>query len=45
LPLLRSNMVFFSKIPDEAEYTIIGLALLVGTIADELFRRRSARMR
>jgi len=39
LPLLRSNIVFWN-LPNEAEYTIIGAALLLGTIADELFKRR-----
>jgi ribose transport system permease protein len=42
LPLLRSNITFWN-IPNEAEYTIIGSALLLGTIADELFKRRAAR--
>jgi ribose transport system permease protein len=42
LPLLRSNILFW-QIPNEAEYTIIGGALLLGTIADELFKRRAAR--
>jgi ribose transport system permease protein len=42
LPLLRSNIQFWG-ISNEAEYTIIGLALLLGTVADELFKRRSAR--
>jgi ribose transport system permease protein len=39
LPLLRSNIIFWN-LPNEAEYTIIGAALLLGTIADELFKRR-----
>jgi ribose transport system permease protein len=42
LPLLRSNITFWD-IPNQAEYTIIGSALLLGTIADELFKRRAAR--
>jgi ribose transport system permease protein len=42
LPLLRSNIQFW-QIPNEAEYTIIGGALLLGTIADELIKRRAAR--
>jgi ribose transport system permease protein len=42
LPLLRSNITFW-KIPTDAEYTIIGCALLLGTIADEFFKRRSAK--
>jgi ribose transport system permease protein len=41
LPLLRSNITFWN-IPS-AEFTIIGCALLLGTITDELFKRRSAR--
>jgi ribose transport system permease protein len=44
LPLLRSNITFWD-IPNEAEYTIIGSALLLGTIADEIFKRRSERKR
>jgi ribose transport system permease protein len=39
LPLLRSNILWWN-LPNEAEYTIIGGALLLGTIADELFKRR-----
>jgi ribose transport system permease protein len=39
LPLLR-NLCNFSGIPDDLEFTVIGVALLLGTIADELLKRR-----
>jgi ribose transport system permease protein len=42
LPLLRM-LVIFAGVPSHLEYTVIGLALLLGTIADELLRRQSAR--
>jgi ribose transport system permease protein len=42
LPLLR-NFINFSGIQDDLEFTVIGLALLLGTIADELLKRRAAR--
>jgi ribose transport system permease protein len=42
LPLLR-NFINFSGIPDDLEFTVIGLALLLGTIADELLKRQAAR--
>jgi ribose transport system permease protein len=42
LPLLR-NLINFSGIPDDLEFTVIGVALLLGTIADELLKRRAAR--
>lgn len=42
LPLLR-NLVIFAGIPSDLEYTVIGLALLLGTIADEVLKRRGAR--
>jgi ribose transport system permease protein len=42
LPLLR-NLINFSGIPDDLEFTVIGVALLIGTIADELLKRRAAR--
>jgi ribose transport system permease protein len=42
LPLLR-NLINFSNIPDDLEFTVIGIALLLGTIADELLKRRSER--
>jgi ribose transport system permease protein len=38
LPLLRS-LTIFAGIPGDLEYTVIGTALLVGTIADELLKR------
>jgi ribose transport system permease protein len=42
LPLLR-NLSNFSRLPSDLEYMVIGVALLVGTIADELLKRRAAR--
>jgi ribose transport system permease protein len=42
LPLLR-NFVNFSRIQDDLEYFIIGVALLVGIVIDELLKRRGAR--
>ena len=41
LPLLR-NLVSFLGIPDPVIPVVIGVALLLGTIADELVRRTSA---
>jgi ribose transport system permease protein len=41
LPLLR-NLVSFLGIPDPIIPVVIGLALLIGTVADELIRRTSA---
>jgi ribose transport system permease protein len=41
LPLLR-NLCIFAGIPSDLEYTVIGVALLIGTIADEMLKRRSA---
>jgi ribose transport system permease protein len=41
LPLLR-QLCTFLKIPNEVEFAVIGAALLLGTIADELLKRRSA---
>jgi ribose transport system permease protein len=41
LPLLR-NLISFLGIPDPIIPVVIGVALLVGTIADELVRRTSA---
>ena len=41
LPLLR-NLCIFAGIPNDLEYTVIGFALLIGTIADELLKRRAA---
>ncbi len=42
LPLLR-NLINFSRIQDDLEFTVIGVALLLGTIADEVLKRRAAR--
>jgi ribose transport system permease protein len=42
LPLLR-NLVILQDFPPDLENFIVGLALLGGTIADELLRRRAAR--
>lgn len=42
LPLLR-NLINFSGIPGDLEFTVIGVALLLGTIADELLKRRAAK--
>src|SRR5262249_10773405 len=42
LPLLRS-LCNFGNIKSELEYAVIGVALLLGTIADELLKRRAAR--
>jgi ribose transport system permease protein len=42
LPLLRA-LCAFNKVGSEVEYAVIGLALLLGTIADELLKRRTAR--
>ncbi len=41
LPLLR-NLVNLMNFPTDLEYVIFGLALLGGTIADELLKRRAA---
>jgi ribose transport system permease protein len=41
LPLL-SNLIVFWEIPDAVEYSIIGFALLAGTIADQFFRNKGA---
>jgi ribose transport system permease protein len=42
LPLLR-QLCSFGGITDDLEYAVIGVALLLGTIADELLKRRAAR--
>jgi ribose transport system permease protein len=42
LPLLR-NLIIFSRIQDDLEFTVIGVALLAGTIVDELLKRRAAK--
>jgi ribose transport system permease protein len=39
LPLLR-QLCSFLNIPNEVEYAVIGVALLLGTIADEMLKRR-----
>jgi ribose transport system permease protein len=41
LPLLRQLCVF-GQLSSEIEYAVIGVALLVGTIVDELLKRRRA---
>lgn len=41
LPLLR-NLCNFSAIPSDLEYLVIGVALLLGTIVDEVVKRRGA---
>jgi ribose transport system permease protein len=41
LPLLR-QLCTFGHIPNELEYAVIGGALLLGTIADEMLKRRAA---
>jgi hypothetical protein len=38
--LLRS-FVIFAGIPSDLEFTVIGLALLLGTVADEIVRRQT----
>jgi ribose transport system permease protein len=40
LPLLKT-LVIFAGIPSDMEFSAIGMALLLGTLADELLRRRS----
>jgi ribose transport system permease protein len=42
LPLLR-NLINFSKIPDDLQFLIIGIALLLGTITDELLKRKATK--
>jgi hypothetical protein len=37
---LRS-FVIFAGIPSDLEFTVIGLALLLGTVADEIVRRQT----
>ncbi len=44
LPLLKT-LVIFAGIPSDMEFSAIGLALLLGTLADELLRRRSEKSR
>lgn len=43
LPILRNLPTWLESIPDSLQYTIIGVVLLLGTIADEWFKRRAAR--
>jgi ribose transport system permease protein len=42
LPLLN-QLCEFQDVPDDLRPTVVGAALLLGTIADEVFRRRAAR--
>ena len=44
LPLLKT-LVIFAGIPSDMEFSAIGLALLLGTLADELLRRQSEAVR
>lgn len=39
LPLLR-QLTIFAKLPDDLEYAVIGSALLLGTLGDELLKGR-----
>jgi ribose transport system permease protein len=41
LPLLR-NLCQFAGVPSDLEFTVIGMALLVGTVVDELIKRRKS---
>jgi len=43
LPVLRNMTVWLKAVPVTLQYTIIGVVLLLGTIADELFKRRANR--
>jgi ribose transport system permease protein len=43
LPVLRNMTIWLKSVPDSLQYTIIGVVLLLGTIADEWFKRRAAR--
>ena len=45
LPLLQQICTFSPYIGSDLEYTVIGGALLLGTIGNELFARFSARKR
>jgi ribose transport system permease protein len=42
LPLIR-ELCSFNKVSNEIEFAVVGFALLLGTIADELLKRRTAR--
>jgi ribose transport system permease protein len=44
IPLLR-NLTLFYRVPDVLEYVLVGVALLLGTVVDELLKRRSAAAR
>lgn len=41
LPLLR-NVSFFAGVPDDLKFTVLGVALLLGTILDETLKRKAA---
>jgi ribose transport system permease protein len=40
LPLLR-GVTAFNNVPTDIEYAVIGFALLIGTIVDEMLKRRA----
>ena len=42
LPLLR-NLCHFASVPSDLHFTVIGAVLLLGTIVDEILKRRSAK--
>ena len=42
LPLLN-NLCIFAGVPSDLEFMVIGVALLLGTIVDEVLKRRSAK--
>ncbi len=42
LPLLRS-LCIFAGVPSDLDFMVIGIALLAGTIVDELLKRRTAK--
>src|SRR5436190_24101907 len=42
LPLLN-NLCIFAGVPSDLQFMVIGVALLAGTIADELLKRRGAK--
>jgi ribose transport system permease protein len=42
LPLLN-NLCIFAGVPSDLEFMVIGIALLLGTIADEVLKRRAAK--
>jgi ribose transport system permease protein len=45
LPLLQLICVYSPRIGNQLEYTVIGTALLLGTITNELLMRRSSAKR